>query len=58
MDAQDYPRNVATDRPRLPLGGRLPPSPWASALHDAMARHGVAVHEEEVRADLLSVIVR
>jgi uncharacterized protein (TIGR02679 family) len=56
MEAADYLAAVAAPRDRVPLTGRLPPSPWAPGLRDAMATHGVAVHEEELRADLLSAM--
>lgn len=56
MEAADYLAAVAAPRDRVPLASRLPPSPWAPALRDAMASNGVAVHEEELRADLLSAM--
>lgn len=56
MGAAEYLAAVATDRERVALAGRLPPAPWAPDLVEAMAAHGVAVYEEELRAGLLSAI--
>lgn len=56
MTAADYLAAVAVRRDRVPISGRLPPSPWNPALREAMAEHGVAVHEEEIRADVLSAM--
>jgi len=56
MGAADYLAAVATDRERVAIAGRLPPAPWDPELVETMAAHGVAVYEEEVRADLLSAI--
>jgi uncharacterized protein (TIGR02679 family) len=58
MTPADYLGALAVARDRVPLGTRLPPSPWAPALRDAMVEHGVAVHEEELRVELLSAIGR
>jgi hypothetical protein len=38
------------------LAGRLPPAPWDPDLVEAMAAHGVAVYEEELRAGVLSAV--
>jgi uncharacterized protein (TIGR02679 family) len=56
MDAADYMAAVATERERVPLAGRLPPTHWDPALTEAMAAHGVAVYEEELRAGLLAAV--
>jgi uncharacterized protein (TIGR02679 family) len=56
MGAADYLAAVATDRERVRLAGRLPPAPWDPDLVEAMAAHGVAVYEEELRAGLLSAM--
>jgi uncharacterized protein (TIGR02679 family) len=56
MGAADYLAAVATVRERVPLAGRLPAAPWDPGLPAAMAAHGVAVYEEELRADLLSAV--
>ncbi|HEX2041656.1 MAG TPA: TIGR02679 family protein [Acidimicrobiales bacterium] len=56
MTAEDYLAAVAARRERVPVTGRLPPSPWDPGLHEAIAHHGVAVHEEEIRGELLSAI--
>ena len=56
MTAEDYLAAVAARADRVPLTGRLPPSPWDPALLDGMAEHAVAVHEEELRGDLLSAM--
>ena len=56
MEAADYLAAVAVPRDRVPLTSRLPPSPWAPALRDAMAAYCVAVHEEELRTHLLSAM--
>lgn len=58
MNAQDYCAAVATARERVPLVGRVPTAPWDPALVEAMAEHGVAVHEEEIRAELLMAMTR
>ena len=56
MSAADYLAGVATDRERVGLAGRLPPAAWDPALVEAMAAHGVAVYEEELRAGLLAAM--
>jgi uncharacterized protein (TIGR02679 family) len=56
MTAADYLAAVAVRRERPPITGRLPATPWDPALHVAMASHGLAVHEEELRAELLSAM--
>ena len=56
MGTADYLAAIATRRERVPLQGRLPPAPWDPALPDVMAAHAVTVHEEEVRAQLLSAM--
>jgi uncharacterized protein (TIGR02679 family) len=54
MGAADYLAAMAVARDRMPLGPRLPPTPWDPALRGVMEAHGVAVYEEEVRAALLA----
>lgn len=54
MEGPDYLAAVAVPRDRVPLPARLPASPWAPGLHDVMTSIGVAVHEEELRTDLLA----
>jgi uncharacterized protein (TIGR02679 family) len=56
MGAADYLAAVATRRERVALAGRLPPAPWDPDLVEAMAAHGVAVYEEELRGTLLSAV--
>ncbi|MDQ4070236.1 MAG: DUF2399 domain-containing protein, partial [Actinomycetota bacterium] len=56
MTAADYLAAVALPRDRVPFRGRLPPSPWDPALQGAMETRGVAVHEEELRGELLSAM--
>lgn len=56
MGAADYLAAVSVPRDRLALGPPLPPTPWDPGLVSAMEAHGVAVHEEEVRATLLADI--
>lgn len=56
MQAADYRGAVALGRERVTLTGRLPASPWDPSLREAMVEGGVAVHEEELRADLLSAM--
>ncbi|MGH9263575.1 MAG: TIGR02679 family protein [Acidimicrobiales bacterium] len=58
MGAGDYLAAVAVRRPRVPLLGRLPSTPWDPRLAGAMTEHGVAVHEEETRSDLLAAMNR
>ena len=58
MQAADYLGAVALVRERVTLTGRLPASPWDLSLREAMVEGGVAVHEEELRADLLSAMAR
>jgi uncharacterized protein (TIGR02679 family) len=56
MGADDYLAALAVPRERVPLAGRLPPSPWDPGLREAMATGAVAVHEEEIRTALLSAM--
>ena len=56
MGAAEYLAAVATNRERVALAGALSPAPWDPELVETMAAHGVAVYEEEIRADLLSAI--
>ncbi len=58
MDASDYLRAVAIHRGRVALAGRLAATPWDVTLADAMVAHGVAVHEEEIRTELLAAMAR
>jgi uncharacterized protein (TIGR02679 family) len=53
MSADAYLAAAAGGRAHLPLSGRAVPTPWDPRLAGAMERAGVAVHEEELRADLL-----
>jgi uncharacterized protein (TIGR02679 family) len=54
MGAPDYLAALTVDRARVPLTQRLPAAPWDPRLPAVMEAHGVAVHEEELRAELLS----
>lgn len=56
MDRSDYLHATTAERPRLALTGHLPPTPWDPELRRTMADAGVAVHEEEVRSELLSAM--
>ena len=53
MGMSDYLSVVAAARDRPPLKGAVPPTPWDPGLQHAMERHGAAVYEEDVRAQLL-----
>ena len=53
MTGDDYLRALGTTGTTVRLRGTVPPTPWDPALQAAMAQHGLAVHEEAVRADLL-----
>lgn len=55
MGADDYSAAVAT-RPTTALEGKVGPTPWAPDLGPSMVASGRAVHEEAIRADLLSAI--
>jgi hypothetical protein len=54
MGERDYRSALATTRSRIPLRGRVPETPWDPQLHDAMEVSGIAIHEEEIRAELLA----
>jgi len=56
MTTDAYRAALVTERPRVPLAGPIPPTPWDPALVDTMGAEGVAVYEEEVRGDLLSAM--
>jgi uncharacterized protein (TIGR02679 family) len=56
MTASDYLSAVESQRPtaRLTLTGHAEPTPWDHQLSPAMARLGVAVHEESIIDTLLT----
>ncbi|BCY13423.1 TIGR02679 family protein [Actinoplanes sp. L3-i22] len=56
MAANDYLAAVAglDGSHAVPLAGRPAPTPWDPPLAAAMSKHGLAVHEEFVLADLLA----
>jgi uncharacterized protein (TIGR02679 family) len=56
MSAADYRAAVAVRRDRVPIRGTVPSTDWDPALADAVRAAGVAVHEEELRADLLDAM--
>jgi uncharacterized protein (TIGR02679 family) len=53
MTGRDYLAALRTTGTTVRLGGTLPPTPWDPTLQALMAQHGLAVHEEAVRAGLL-----
>jgi len=58
MGERHYRAALAAPRPRRPIAGMVPPTPWDPTLQAAMAGTGVAVFEEELRHELLDAIAR
>jgi uncharacterized protein (TIGR02679 family) len=56
MTASDYLSVVSTVRDRPPFKAAVPPTPWDPSLQRVMARHGVAVYEEDLRRQLLAAL--
>ena len=57
MNETDYTHAIGSgDRPRPPIAGPVPATPWDPTLSAAMTSAGGAVYEEEVRACLLDAI--
>ncbi len=56
MTAGAYGDAVARPRSRVSLAGPLPETPWDPDLSPTMAGAGVAVYEEELRAQLLEAM--
>jgi uncharacterized protein (TIGR02679 family) len=53
MTGHDYLEALRTSGTTVQLGGTVPPTPWDPTLQEAMARHGLAVHEEAIRGEPL-----
>lgn len=53
MTAEEYRRAAARRADRPAITGRAPTTPWDPALQQALAETGVAVYEEDLRAELL-----
>lgn len=49
---------LPASRPRRPIAGTVPPTPWDPPLQAAMAGTGLAVFEEELRQELLDAMAR
>lgn len=58
MGEPHYRGALAVSRPRRPIVGAVPPTPWDTALQPAMTAAGKAVFEEEVRHELLEAMAR
>ncbi|MGH9000121.1 MAG: TIGR02679 family protein [Acidimicrobiia bacterium] len=58
MSERHYRAALAVSRPRRPIVGVVPPTPWDPALQGTMAGAGVAVFEEELRRELLDAMAR
>jgi uncharacterized protein (TIGR02679 family) len=58
MGERHYRAALAASRPRLPIAGTVPPTPWDPTLEPAMAGTGLAVFEEELRHELLDAMAR
>jgi len=53
MTSHDYLEALRASGTTVQLRGAVPPTPWDPTLQEAMARHGLAVHEEAIRGELL-----
>jgi uncharacterized protein (TIGR02679 family) len=58
MGKRHYRAALAASRPRLPIPGAIPATPWDPPLHVAMADTRLAVYEEELRHELLDAMAR
>jgi uncharacterized protein (TIGR02679 family) len=58
MTADDYLAALANGNPGLPLEGPPTSATWDPALTEAMAEHGVALHEEALLPDLVDEWIR